>query len=79
MPGTLNIGIVQQSNTDNRTANLAKSANEARKCKAEGADLIVFQELHTGLYFCQTESTDVFDQAETIPGPSTEYFGNLAR
>ena len=79
MSGILNVGIVQQSNTDNRSANLEKSANEARKCKAEGAELIVFQELHTGLYFCQTENTEVFDQAETIPGPSTEYFGALAR
>ncbi len=79
MSGILNVGIVQQANTDNRSANLAKSASKARKCKAEGADLIVFQELHTGLYLCQTESTEVFDQAETIPGPSTEYFGALAQ
>lgn len=59
--------------------NIEKSANEARKCKAQGAELIVFQELHTGLYFCQTEDTKVFDQAETIPGPSTDYFGGLAQ
>jgi len=75
----LQIGIVQQANTGNRSANVKKSADEARKCKAEGAELIVFQELHTGRYFCQTEETRVFDQAETIPGPSTEYFGDLAR
>jgi N-carbamoylputrescine amidase len=79
MSNILNVGIVQQANTGSRSENLAKSADEARKCKAEGADLIVFQELHTGLYFCQTEATEVFDQAETIPGPSTEYFGDLAR
>lgn len=77
--GNLSVGIIQQSNTGNRSENIAKSANEARKCKAEGSQLIVFQELHTGLYFCQTEETGVFDQAETIPGPSTEFFGDLAR
>jgi len=79
MSALLHIGIVQQANTGNRTANIEKSVSEARKCKAKGADLIVFQELHTGLYFCQSEETKAFDQAETIPGPSTEYFGVLAR
>ncbi|TXF88111.1 carbon-nitrogen hydrolase [Neolewinella aurantiaca] len=79
MPNLLNVGIVQQSNTGDRATNITKSAEEARKCKADGAELIVFQELHTGLYFCQTEDTTVFDQAETIPGPSTDYFGELAR
>lgn len=76
---TLKVGVVQQANTSDRTANIARSAEKARQCKAEGAELIVFQELHTGLYFCQTEETAIFDQAETIPGPSTEYFGDLAR
>lgn len=75
----LSVGLVQQANTGNRDENLAKSAAAARQCKAAGAELIVFQELHTGLYFCQTEATEVFDQAETIPGPSTAYFGALAR
>ncbi len=75
----LSVGLVQQANTGNRDENLAKSAAAARQCKAAGAELIVFQELHTGLYFCQTEATEVFDQAETIPGPSTAYFGELAR
>jgi len=79
MSQLLQVGIVQQANTGNRQENIKKSAKEARKCKAEGAELIVFQELHTGLYFCQTEETQIFDQAETIPGPSTEYFGELAR
>jgi N-carbamoylputrescine amidase len=75
----LSVGLVQQANTGNRDHNLAISTAAARKCKAEGAELIVFQELHTGLYFCQTENTAVFDQAETIPGPSTDFFGELAR
>ncbi len=75
----LNIGIVQQANTADRTINLEHSAAKARSCKAAGAELIVFQELHTGLYFCQTEDTTVFDQAEPIPGPSTTFFGSLAQ
>ncbi len=75
----LKIGLVQQANSGDRSANLAKSEEGIRQCKNEGAELIVLQELHTGLYFCQTESVDVFDQAEPIPGPSTAYFGSLAR
>jgi len=75
----MKIGIVQQANSYDRDANLAHSAAAARRCKEGGAELIVFQELHTGLYFCQTEEVSVFDQAETIPGPSTSFFGDLAR
>ena len=75
----LHIGLVQQANTGDRAANLEKSAAGIRRCKALGADLVVLQELHAGLYFCQTEAPEVFDQAETIPGPSTEYFGAVAR
>jgi N-carbamoylputrescine amidase len=76
---TLRVGLVQQSNTDTREDNLKKSAGAARRCKEGGAQLIVFQELHTGLYFCQTEDTAAFELAEPIPGPSTKYFGELAQ
>jgi len=72
-------GIIQQSNTENRTANIAKLEQNIRFCAAQGAELIIMQELHNGLYFCQTEDPDVFDLAETIPGPSTESFGKLAK
>lgn len=72
-------GIIQQSNTADRLANIAKLEHNIRLCAAEGVELIVMQELHNGLYFCQTEDTSVFEQAETIPGPSTEYFGKLAK
>lgn len=75
----MKVGIVQQANSGDRETNIRNSAEAARRCKADGAELIVFQELHTGLYFCQTEDVGVFDQAETIPGPSTEYFGALAK
>ncbi len=75
----LKVGIVQQSNTDDRAANVAKSEAGIRDCAANGAELVVLQELHTGIYFCQAEDTEKFDLAESIPGPSTDFFGALAR
>jgi len=75
----MKIALIQQSNTANRAENIAKLEKNIRLCAAQGAELIVLQELHNGLYFCQTEDTTVFEQAETIPGPSTESFGNIAK
>jgi len=75
----MKIGLIQQSNTASRSENVAKLENNIRICAATGAELIVLQELHNGLYFCQTEDPSVFEQAETIPGPSTESFGKLAK
>ena len=75
----MKIGLVQQSNSSDRAANIAKLQQNIRTCAAQGAELVVLQELHNGLYFCQTENTEVFDQAESIPGPSTETFGALAK
>ncbi len=75
----MKIALIQQSNTADRVANVAKLEKNIRSCAANGAELIVLQELHNGLYFCQTEDPDVFEQAETIPGPSTESFGKLAK
>lgn len=74
----MKVALLQQSNTENREANIAKLSRNIAAASASGAELIVLQELHNGLYFCQTEDTTVFDQAEPIPGPSTEYFGQLA-
>lgn len=74
----MKIGLIQQSNSSNRAENLSKLEQNIRSCASKGAELIVLQELHNGLYFCQTEDTTVFEQAETIPGPSTESFGKLA-
>lgn len=71
-------GIIQQANSGNRDENISRLESKIRKLAGEGAELIVLQELHNGLYFCQTEETSLFDQAETIPGPSTERFGLLA-
>ena len=75
----MKIALIQQSNTANRTENVAKLELNIRSCAAKGAELVVLQELHNGLYFCQTEDPAVFEQAETIPGPSTEKFGKLAK
>lgn len=71
--------MIQQKNSADREGNVAKLQDSIRKAAAMGAELIVLQELHNGLYFCQTEDTRLFDQAELIPGPSTELFGKLAK
>ena len=75
----MKIGLIQQHNTADTTDNIARLTDAIRTCAAEGASLIVLQELHNGLYFCQTEDTAVFDMAESIPGPSTAHFGEVAR
>lgn len=75
----LKTGLVQQANTDNRQANVAKSIAGIRECAAKGAQLVILQELHTGIYFCQVEDTGKFDLAEPIPGPSTEEFSKVAK
>ncbi len=75
----MKIGIIQQHNTADRENNRQRLAEKIRQLSGQGAEVIVLQELHNGLYFCQTEDVDTFDQAEPIPGPSTEFYGNLAR
>ncbi|MEM9833106.1 MAG: carbon-nitrogen hydrolase [Bacteroidota bacterium] len=75
----MTVGLVQQQNQANIAENLEKLQRNIRHCARQGAELVVLQELHNSLYFCQTEDTENFDLAEPIPGPSTEYFGNLAR
>ena len=72
-------GIIQQHNTPDIEANKQHLAEKIRKLAHEGAELVVLQELHNGLYFCQVEDVNLFDQAEPIPGPSTEFFGALAK
>ncbi len=79
MTKKLKAGLVQQSCTADREANIEKSIAAIRRCAAQGAQLVALQELHTSLYFCQTEDTHNFNLAETIPGPSTKIFGALAK
>lgn len=75
----LKVGIIQQHNTADVDLNKKRLADKCKRLAEAGARLIVLQELHNSLYFCQTENVDLFDLAETIPGPSTEFFGQLAR
>ena len=75
----MKIGIIQQHNTADRDDNKRRLAEKIRSLAARGAELVVLQELHNGLYFCQEENVDTFNQAESIPGPSTEFYGALAK
>ena len=75
----LKVGIIQQANTADHSDNKRRLKEAIRRVASEGAELVVLQELHNGLYFCQTEDVDTFDEAESIPGESTREFGELAR
>ena len=74
----IKVGIIQQANTSDLRTNLMNLAKSIEACSMHGAQLIVLQELHNTLYFCQTENTQLFDLAEPIPGPSTGFFSELA-
>lgn len=76
---TLRIGLVQQPCGEDRETNLQHSAREIRAAAAEGAELVLLQELHGSVYFCQTEDPARFEQAEPIPGPTTHALAELAR
>ncbi len=73
------VGLVQHAAADTRENTIARSVAGIRDAAARGANLVVLQELHCGSYFCQTEDTVVFDQAEPIPGPGTTLFSALAK
>ena len=73
------VGLVQQTAGEDRVANLAASEAGVRVAAARGARLVLLQELHLGVYFCQNQDTRRFDLAESIPGPATERLGALAR
>lgn len=75
----LKVGLVQQQCGADRSGNLMRNMAGIRAAAAQGAQLIVLQELHLGPYFCQVEETANFDLAEPIPGPATAAFGELAR
>jgi N-carbamoylputrescine amidase len=75
----IKVGLVQQTCTKNKESNISKSIEEIKKCALLGAELVVLQELHNSLYFCQTEDTGMFDLAEPIPGPATETFSKIAK
>ena len=74
----IKVGIIQQANVADMRINLMNLAKSIESCAAHGAQLVVLQELHNSLYFCQTENTQLFDLAEPIPGPSTGFYSELA-
>ena len=74
----LKVGLIQQANCADMRTNLLNLAKSIEACAAHGAQLVVLQELHNTLYFCQTEDTRLFDLAEPIPGPSTGFFSEIA-
>jgi len=75
----MKIGIIQQKNVGDVKENVLHLVTKIRELVKQGAELIVLQELHNSLYFCQTEDVDNFELAETIPGPSTKVFGDIAK
>ena len=74
----MKVGLVQQANTADLRYNLQKLSENIAAVAAHGAELVVLQELHNSLYFCQTEDTRLFDLAEPVPGPSTGFYSELA-
>ncbi len=75
----MNIGFLQQHNVESTINNMSRLADGIKDLAKRGAELIVLQELHNSLYFCQVENVDNFNLAEPIPGPSTKFYGELAR
>ena len=75
----MKIGIIQQSCTSDVRKNMDKLACNIEDVCKKGAQLVVLQELHNSLYFCQVEDTSLFDLAEHIPGPSTDFYAQIAR
>ncbi len=78
-PTVLRVGVIQQANTDNIADNRYRLAGKIRRLPSEGAGLIVLQELHDSLYFCQTEHVEMCDLASPIPGEPTEFYSAIAK
>ena len=79
MARLIKAGLIQQTCSEDKKQNLEKLYNNIHDCASKGAELVVLQELHNTPYFCQTEDTSLFDYAEPIPGPSTEFYGAIAK
>lgn len=75
----IKLGLIQQANTEQVADNRNRLMQKIRNLAKNGAEIIVLQELHDSLYFCQIESTDNFDLAYNIPGEETNQYGNLAK
>jgi len=75
----IEVGIIQQNRSANKATNMRKSVEAIDKAASMGAELVVLQELHASLYFCQVEDTDLFELAEPIPGKDSEVFAKAAK
>ena len=75
----MKVALIQKSRTSEVKKNILELADAIKDAAEKGAELVVLQELHNSLYFCQVESTDNFDLAEPIPGPSTDFYGAVAK
>lgn len=75
----MKVGLIQQANVEDIKTNMTNLALKIREAKNKGAELVVLQELHNSLYFCNKECVDNFDLAESIPGESTEYYSKLSK
>ncbi|HBC35545.1 MAG TPA: acyltransferase, partial [Marinobacter adhaerens] len=75
----INVAAIQQACSSDKAASLATTEKLVREAVASGANLVILQELHATLYFCQTEETSVFELAEPIPGPTSKRLSDLAR
>lgn len=78
MQNKIKVGFIQQHNTNDINDNMRRLKKGIEQLAKQGAQLIVLQELHNSLYFCQIETVDNFDLAESIPGPSTAFFSEIA-
>lgn len=79
MEKIIKLGYLQQHNTANKEDNTRRLANGIAELAKQGANLVILQELHDTLYFCQEEKVENFDLAEPIPGPATRFYADLAR
>ncbi|KAA6338971.1 N-carbamoylputrescine amidase [termite gut metagenome] len=78
MEKKIKVGLIQQSNVPVIEDNTKNIAENIESCARQGVQLVVLQELHNSLYFCQTEDVNMFNLAESIPGPSTDFYSSLA-
>lgn len=78
MQNKIKVGFIQQHNTNDINDNMQRLKKGIEQLAKQGAQLIVLQELHNSLYFCQIETVNNFDLAEPIPGPSTAFFSEIA-
>ena len=79
MSSHLKVALIQHHCSDDYQVNLAVTTQGCREAAAQGAKLVLLPELHTSLYFCQTEDPRNFDLSEPVPGPTTAIFGDLAK